>query len=248
MSARFPVVAAALAALALAGTASSGPSLTETCIQPGDGASVVQFAARDGTALVGVVFGAGSRGVVLGHRRYSDLCEWRAYALRLAGLGYRVLAFDFRGYGSSGPAATAKTWSRLDQDISAAVGKLRDLGAEKVVVVGASMAGTASLVATALLKPKADAVVSLSGPRDYGTLRALPAARKLRLPVLYLAAQRDGLYAADARRLFRATKSKDKKLFLLAGSDHGSDLLQGAAAESASTLLETFLTRVTATP
>jgi uncharacterized protein len=247
-------LAAATGVLALLGTASSGSAwtrlqtdvpLAETCIQPDDGASVVQFTARDGTVLVGVVFGAGSRGVVLGHKRASDLCEWRDYALRLKALGYHVLAFDFRGYGSSGPAATSKTWSRLDQDTSAAVGQLRALGAVKVVTVGASMAGTAGLVATAKLSPKADGVVSLSGGRVYNTLNAMPAVRKLRLPVLYLTALRDGSFAADARRLFRVTKSKDKQLFLVAGSDHGAELLEGVAADRARVLLETFLARIT---
>jgi pimeloyl-ACP methyl ester carboxylesterase len=74
----------------------------------------------------------------------------------------------------------------------------------------------------------------------------LTAVKRLRLPVLYVAARRDTSFAADARRLFRLTKGKDKRLVIVAGRDHGAEILDGAGAARARAALEAFLSRVTA--
>jgi pimeloyl-ACP methyl ester carboxylesterase len=239
------VGAALLLVLAVAASAADVP-LTETCIQAEDDASVVQFSAEDGTALVGVDFGSGPRGVLLAHKRSSDLCEWRHYALRLRDLGYHVLAFDFRGYGSSSMPASASSWGRVDEDVAAGVAELRALGATKVIAVGASMGATAALAATARLRPQADGVVSLSAARAYGPLNAVAAVRTLGVPVLFVGARRDATFVADARRLFRSARVKDKRLLVVGGRDHGTQLLDDPAGRRVRPALESFLARVEA--
>ena len=39
--------------------------------------------------------------MILGHQSNGSLCEWLAYARRLARLGYTAFAIDFRGHGLS---------------------------------------------------------------------------------------------------------------------------------------------------
>ena len=64
-----------------------------------------------------------------------------AFARELAGL-VRAISIDFRGNVSP----TGRS-NRLDLDVAAAVARLRADGATRVKLVGASMGGTAALVA-----------------------------------------------------------------------------------------------------
>lgn len=228
------LVAAALASTAGAGGNRSGYS----CVAGPD----VSFRASDGTKLVGHSFGKGRKAVILGHQSNGDLCEWLAYARRLARLGYTVFALDFRGHGLSqyrpGPAG-----SRLALDLAAAAKLLREGGKRKVFLVGASMGGIASLVAGTRMKPAVDGVVSVSAPARFMGMNATASAPRLRVPVLYLAAEADDNagydFSEDARSMYAATAAADKRLQILPGASHGVGLVAGSAR--ARTLIESFL-------
>jgi esterase/lipase len=109
--------------------------------------------------------------------------------------------------------------------------ELQRRGAERIMLVGASMGGTAALVATGEID--VDGVAVLSAPREFSGLDALPAVGGLEIPALFLVGRQDESFARDARRLFRATSSPDKALVATAGSEHGTDLLQDPKAERA---------------
>jgi alpha-beta hydrolase superfamily lysophospholipase len=132
---------------------------------------------------------------------------------------------------------------RLPADVGAAVKAVRKLGTEKVFLVGSSMGGIATLIAAPGVSPPVDGVVSLSAPDHFRVLRAVPAVRRLRVPVLYVASEEDrsGEYnfTAEARRMYEATAAEDKRLELLPGSAHGIELLTGTARVAA--LVEDFL-------
>jgi alpha-beta hydrolase superfamily lysophospholipase len=70
----------------------------------------------------------------------------RAFARR----GYQVLAFDFAGFGDSerGPGD-----DRVDIDVAAAAEQLRRRGADRIVLIGSSMGGTAVLAAATRVRP-----------------------------------------------------------------------------------------------
>ena len=73
--------------------------------------------------------------------------------------------------------------------------------------------------------PVVSGIVDLSGLTGFGGVNALPAARKLRAPALFVAGRDDGSYAIATRTLYRAAASKDKKLLLAPTSWHGVDLV-----------------------
>jgi len=107
-------------------------------------ATAARFATADGIELVGDVRGEGTAGVLLAHMYPADRTSWSEFAELLAQEGFHVLAMDFRGHGDSGGTRdTSQTW----QDVLAGVDELRRRGAVRVVVIGASMGGTAALVA-----------------------------------------------------------------------------------------------------
>ena len=128
-------------ALLQAGVGAAAPTETDQCLQAGD--TPVHMKTRDGVTIYGLEVGTGTTGVVFGHQYFSDHCEFMALARELAGLGYRAVSIDFRGNGLS---STGRS-NRLDLDIAAAVARLRAEGATRVKLVGASMGGTAALVA-----------------------------------------------------------------------------------------------------
>jgi pimeloyl-ACP methyl ester carboxylesterase len=204
------------------------------------GQGEVRFRAADGTRLFGRRFGRGTTAVVLAHQYRGDLCQWAGYARRLAARGYLAFAFDFRNNGRSQQVGYARA-GRLAGDVAGAVTYLRSHGAKKILLVGASMGGTAVLAAAASIRPAVAGVVSVSGPRSFGGAEAEAAVPKLRVPVLYLAATDDGggSFAEDARALFERTASSDKSIEIVDGYSHGVSLV--AFPGRARTLLEQFL-------
>lgn len=188
--------------------------IRETCLSTAERRSALRFFASDDTPLAGALLGSGTAGVVLAHHSDGDLCQWMPYARRLAGLGYRVLAYDSR----SGP--------RVDLDMEAAVEALRRSGAVHVVAAGGSLGALAALTGSARLAQQPDAVISLSSPDAYGPVNALTAVPKLHVPILFAAAEDDQPFSDDARALYAAAVTAPRQLIMVPGAAHGIDLLQ----------------------
>ena len=234
-------LALGLAALVVGLASTSGAATAHSCVQ----ANELRFRAGDGTRLVGHRFGGVKPGrktaVVLAHMSEGDLCVWAPYARSLAKQGLWVFPFDFRGHGFS---EGTLDHTKAAADVIAAVRAVRRLGARKVVVAGASLGGIAAVVAAPRITPRLAGVASVSGPAAIaGELNARPAAPKLRVPTLYLAAADDQNapydFAADARELHEATGTPEKKLLVVSGSLHGTFLVGGSP--SARGLLTRFL-------
>ncbi len=215
-----------VAVVLAAGASARSERASHACVRAGE----VRFTAADGTKLVGHRFGTGATAVILVHQGNGSICEWVSYARRLAAQGYFVLPIDLRGHGLS-QRRTGAAANRLAADVAAAAKFVRKLGKRKVFVVGASMGGIATLVAGANVKPPLAGVVGLSAPARFRGLDAIATAPRLRVPVLYVAAEDDDNagfdFAEDARALDAATGSSDKQLEIVAGDRHGIALLGG---------------------
>jgi pimeloyl-ACP methyl ester carboxylesterase len=170
-----------------------------------------------------------------------DLCGWLPYGRTLLARGYRVLAIDLRGFGSSG-RPPAQTSHGFDRDVIAAAQLLRRGGARRIVLAGGSIGGGAVLVAAAALRPSVDGVISLSAPANALDVNALAAVRTLRAPVLIVQGKTDPLVAVtDARRLHRAAASREKRLVILPSGAHGTALLAGSDGVRARSILDAFV-------
>jgi pimeloyl-ACP methyl ester carboxylesterase len=221
------VVAAGLVVASLAGAGNAGVSRAVACFPASAHAKVVRFSNAEGTRLVGYELGRGPRGVVLAHQYGDDACQWSDYAPDLVKRGYHVLAFDFHGYGLSAAGS-----GENDIDVRAAAQKLRALGAKKLVLLGASMGGTASIVAAARLDPPPSAVISLSGPGSFDLTSAYDDVPRLTMPKLFVVGARDIQFVDDARDLYRRAKGA-KRLVVVQTADHGVDLLDDPPARRA---------------
>jgi pimeloyl-ACP methyl ester carboxylesterase len=148
-------------------SSSSGEELLYGCIDRGTAKPLTIESA--GAKLDAAVFGAGPVGLVLAHESDGSLCNWASLAPEFADEGYRVLIFDF-----GDPATVA-------QDMKEATKKIRELGAKRIVLGGASLGGTVALM-TAAREPNIAAAFSLSAPAVYGNAEGLPPCDASALP------------------------------------------------------------------
>jgi uncharacterized protein len=191
----------------------------------------VTFRSADGVKLSGRLFGSGTVGVVLSHMLPADQTSWWDFASELADEGYRALTYDFRGYcpgGDAGCSAGAKQIAPIWQDVLGAIDEIRSAGATRVVLIGASMGGTASLVAASKPGAQVQAVLTLSAPAsieglvaDPQTLSTVTAAK------LFIAGNADPTGSADAAQQLYDSSPQPKRVDIVTSSDHGTDLLTG---------------------
>jgi alpha-beta hydrolase superfamily lysophospholipase len=197
------------------------------CGAPRTKATLVRFTAADGTSLDGVMVGSGTTGVVLAHEYLADLCGAWPFADYLAKRGLRAFAVDLRCFGlSSCPQGDAK--GRVVDDVVAAVAEFRRRGATKVALVGASMGGSAVLIAGTRVEPPVDAVVELSGQADPTSqlggipLNAGAAVAQLAVPTMFMVANNDAYTTVEeTRAMHQAAKAGDKRLEVLSGEFDG---------------------------
>ncbi|MBU0492482.1 MAG: dienelactone hydrolase family protein [Chloroflexi bacterium] len=199
-------------------------------------AGKVNFVAEDGVKLAGTVFiGEGEKdiGVVLAHMgaHGANQSSWTSFAKYIAQRGFGALAFDFRA-----------EESLLDRDVRAAVGFMHDMGYKRIVCMGASMGGTASLVVAT--DTELAGVVVISSPRVTGG--GLSVSRedvaRLAIPKLFVTTENDEYtgIAAAVKDLYRISL-EPKQLQVFPGTAHGTDIFFTAQGDEFRDLLVSFL-------
>ena len=188
----------------------------------------VSIPTEDGGLIYADLYGKGERGVVLAHGGQFNKGSWAKQAKLLEAAGFRVLAFDFRGYGQSrGPGQADLYSAPLYLDVLASVHYLREHGAKNVAVIGGSLGGGAAGDAAICSPDEIDRVVFL------GAAPNRPA-DQLKARTLFIVARDDA--NADGPRLpgIRAQYEKapqPKELIILEGSAHAQFLFETDQAD-----------------
>jgi esterase/lipase len=184
----------------------------------------ISFMTSDHIKLVGLLYGHGKTMVIGSHQYKSSLADWRDSGIpaRLAALGYEVLVYDFRGFGSSDgdPDPTV-----MNVDLTAAVNFSRQQGATSIVLMGASMGGTASLSVAST--QKVAAVISLSGPQSFGVDVADADLKVMTTPKLFMDSQDDSPYVTDEQHMYDVSAAP-KEIYIYPNSNHGVTILGGS--------------------
>lgn len=226
---RFRRLAAAAALLAIVAAACGGRAAAD-----------VTFRTSDGFTLEGRLFGHGAKAVILAHMFESDQSSWSGFASDLSRQGYAVLTFNFRGYGKS---QGSKDIASMDRDVSGAIKFMSEThGAERIVLIGASMGGTASLIAADRAELP---VATLSAPVSFRGLDAGDHVAGIGAPKLFIAADGDSAASKSARELFRRAADPEAGLELLIGNAHGTALLDSKQSDKVAALLKNFISRNT---
>ncbi len=247
-----PVVTSPSPALTLGASPLTAPSPTPTVPY-----EEVEFAADDGPVLRGRVWSESRVGVVLAHgfSMQTGQGDWNAFAEYLAGLGYGVLTFDFRGFCDSRgcserPIQLEENW----RDAAAAVEYQRSRGSKRIFIVAASMGGLAAFRAADEADLDLAGIVSLATPQFPSVYYAQwgePAANnvtperleRIAAPKLFIAGKSDvqgsgdlapGVapvrFAEEARSMFEASR-EPKQLEIVDSGNHSSQLVTTAGDE-----------------
>jgi pimeloyl-ACP methyl ester carboxylesterase len=198
----------------------------------------VSFTTEDNVTIKGRLFGSGETAVVFAHMYPNDQRAWWGFASEVAAQGYAALTFDFRGYGETGGSKDA---AHIDRDLAAAIRYLREQGYKRVILVGASMGGTAALKVAARdeFKGLLAGVVAVSAPQAFQGLVAVDDVTNIKVPMLFVASQDDGVAFESLEAFYdRATGPKQQQVYT--GNAHGTALLEGDHAQEFKALLFDF--------
>jgi dienelactone hydrolase len=197
------------------------------CLTPEEQAGIVTFRSGNGALLAGLQFGTGHSGVVLVDMKSSSMCNWADYARSLASRGTAAFVLDLNGSGLSQLSDDFFDAPDYGADVAAAVNTFRDSGVRSIALAGASLGGTAAVVAAADLGDAVTRVAELSGDATADGLDAIEAAGRLEVPLLCLAGGEDPGTADAARRMCDAATSAPSSDVVIApdSSLHGTHLL-----------------------
>lgn len=182
----------------------------------------VSFATADGGEIHALLYGSGDHAVVLAHGMVFDKESWARLVPRLVEADLQVLAIDFRGYGLSKPGSHGKN---LYLDIIAAVSYLKEHGATRVSVLGASMGGGA-----------AERAATFAGPGEIDRLillapAAIPKPEQIYANhILYITTEGDP--SVDRTRQQYEHAPEPKSLEILPGDAHAQHIFKTEQSEA----------------
>jgi fermentation-respiration switch protein FrsA (DUF1100 family) len=220
-----------------AGDASPKPP-SEACLGVAQDTSSMWLTTDDGRFDVGLI-GEGDVTAILVHQLNANACGWFPYAAHLAEQGVRVMLLNLCGYGESECTDSSLTGTGADAVLAAAEWA-RDDGAERVVVVGASIGGTTAMIAAAndgddgLL----DGVADLSSPitADGSDLRV--GAPSIVIPAFLAVGPGDSVVSVTAMQGVAGALGSAEVTLLDTASGHGWDMLNGPGDASGQTVAE----------
>ena len=225
-----PVPTTAPTRVAPTATAAPTPSISAS--------RVVSFTTTDGAKLYGTLYGRGSTAVVFSTMGAQKQATWAKMAQAAADAGYLALTYDFR-FGVSETRIQDNLRAYVADDLRAAIALVRAQGAQRIVLVGASLGGMAT--AKVAGEAQADAVIIMASPLSAKGLTVRIEDRELQaltMPKLFVSTERDAVVApAEARRTYDQAP-EPKEIFLYPGTAHGTELFE---TEHAADLIQRLL-------
>jgi len=236
------VAAAAVSLLAGCGDAEPAPRTATATPSPSPATGAqVTFAAPGGATVAGRVFGAGTGAVVLSNMGDNDAADWERFAPTLAAKGYAVLTYSYR-YPPGTRSLTAEMARGAVDDLRGAVGFVRGRGAQRVILIGASLGGMVTAKAAGALA--VDGIVIMAAPADRPDFDMRVDAAELAAvaaPKLFVASDDDPTVDPTETRLLYDRSPEPKRWHTFPGTAHGTRLFATAAGADLSRLLTGFV-------
>jgi esterase/lipase len=168
---------------------------------------------------------------------------WREFAQLTAAQGFMALTYQWHGCRESGAANEAELQKFVD-DTRAAIDFVRERGAEKVILVGASLGGVAS--AKLAVESQASGLVILASPPSIPQwgFEIESAELDTDIPKLFITAENDDTVPATATRELYDLAAEPKEWQTYPGTAHGTDLFDGESSEDLQQRIIAFILRV----
>lgn len=239
---------AALLLLAVTAAACGGGGEPPTPAPVAEGASVATLHTTDDLQLDARLYPADKgRLAILLHMYPADQTSWSESARALQVSGVSVLTFDFRGYGAS---EGDKDAGEIELDVRAALDFARERGYREIVLVGASMGGTAAIVVAADQPAGGElaGVIALSAPAEFGALDAQEVVGDVAVPLSLIASRGDTSARDSLDTLAEGGSLPEHRTLVVEGRAHGTDLLTSDAGEQVWQWLLAFLDEIWSQP
>ena len=192
------------------------------------GTHSVTFSTSDGATVNGELYGSGKTAVIFS---VMGNCKpgWREFAQLTAAQGFMALTYQWHGCRESGAANEAEL-QKFVEDARAAINFVREEGAEKVILVGASLGGVAS--AKLASESQASGLVVLASPPSIlqWNFEIHPADLDTDIPKLFITAENDNTVSAEETRALYDMAAEPKEWQTYPGTAHGTDLFEGETA------------------
>ena len=185
----------------------------------------VTFDTADGATVSGELYGSGETAVIFS---VMGNCKpgWREFAQLTAAQGFMALTYQWRGCRESG-SVDENEIQKFVEDARGAINFVRGQGAEKIILVGASLGGLAS--AKVAVETQASGLVVLASPPSIPQwgFEIEPADLNTDIPKLFITAENDNTVSADDSRDLYDLAAEPKQWQTYPGTAHGTDLFDG---------------------
>ena len=199
----------------------------------------VTFDTEDGATINGELYGTGRTAVIFS---VMGNCKpgWREFAQLTAAQGYMALTYQWRGCKAN--SVDQALIQKFLEDTRAAITFVREQGAEKIILVGASLGGAAS--AKLAVESQASGLVVVASPPSISQwgFEIESADLNTDIPKLFITAENDNTVPAAATRALFDLAAEPREWQTYPGSAHGTDLFEGqSSAELQQRILEFIL-------
>ena len=187
----------------------------------------VTFDTEDGATINGELYGTGKTAVIFS---VMGNCKpgWREFAQLTAAQGYMALTYQWRGCKAN--SVDQVLIQEFLDDTRAAISFMREQGAEKIILVGASLGGCAS--AKLAVESRASGLVVVASPPSISQwgFEIESADLNTDIPKLFITAENDNTVPATSTRTLYDLAAEPKEWQTYPGSAHGTDLFEGENA------------------
>lgn len=182
----------------------------------------VTFDTPDGATLNGELYGSGDTAVIFSVMGNCDP-GWREFAQLTAAQGMMSLTYLWRGCRESGSVDEDEIQKFVD-DLRGAIAFMRDQGAKKIILVGASLGGCASAKLT--VESQADGLVVVASPAEISQWGFAVEAGDVTsdIPKLFITAKEDDTVPVEATQELFNLAAEPKEWKTYPGTAHGTDL------------------------
>ncbi|HJQ15125.1 MAG TPA: alpha/beta hydrolase [Anaerolineales bacterium] len=205
---------------------------------------LVSFETPDGATITGELYGSGDTAVIFS---VMGNCKpgWRELAQLTAAQELMALTYPWRGCRESGRAEQDELQKFVD-DARGAINFVREQGAEKIILAGASLGGLAS--AKLAIESGASGLIVVASPQSIPEWGFEIEAADLNtdIPKLFITAENDPTVPASATRELHDLAAEPKEWQVYPGDVHGTDIFETESGEAMQQRILEFILKVAA--
>ena len=199
----------------------------------------ISFTTPDGATLEGTLHGSGETAVIFS---VMGNCKrgWEKMADLIGQHAIMALTYQWRGCRTSG-GVDNKEIQKFVEDLRGAIRFMRDQGAKKIILAGASLGGVASAKLAA--EVEADGLIVIASPAeipDWG-FEVKAADMNTDIPKLFITAENDEVVAADKSRALFDLAAEPKEWQTYPGTAHGTDIFETESGQALQELILNFI-------